>query len=194
MNRLVLVLLLCVGMLLPLSAFAQNNSDNLNHGEIGVFFNYTRLEHANANMYGVGGRLGFNVHPNVQLEGEMAYDFERKFNDTVTLPGGGGTATQVSPLRLVHGLFGPKFQFGTGAFRPFVTVKGGLLNFSTRTSVGGAISAIPNGDTNGVLYPGGGIEGFLGPVGIRIEAGDEIYFDNGANHNFRLAAGPQFRF
>jgi hypothetical protein len=99
-----------------------------------------------------------------------------------------------SKLRLVHGLFGPKFDFGHGAFRPFVTVKGGLLNFSTSTSISGTFNGIPHGDTNGVLYPAGGIEGFIGWFGVRFEAGDEIYFDNGANHNFRFTAGPQFRF
>jgi hypothetical protein len=45
-----------------------------------------------------------------------------------------------------------------------------------------------------VFYPGGGVEFNAGRLGIRVEAGDEIYFDNGANHNFRLTAGPQIRF
>jgi len=31
------------------------------------------------NMFGVGGRLGFGVFPQVKLEGEVAYDFEQEF-------------------------------------------------------------------------------------------------------------------
>jgi len=45
-----------------------------------------------------------------------------------------------------------------------------------------------------VFYPAGGIEGFIGWFGVRFEAGDEMYFEDGANHNFRFTAGPQFRF
>ena len=47
---------------------------------------------------------------------------------------------------------------------------------------------------NGVFYPGGGIEFFLGPIGIRAEAGDEMYFDRGVNNNLRIAVGPTIRF
>jgi hypothetical protein len=173
------------------TVFAQNE---LNHGEIGAFANYFRLQHAKANFVGIGGRIGFNVHPNVQFEGEMAYDFERNISTDLPLPGGTPNTFVRSPLRLVHGLFGPKFQVGTGAARLFVTAKGGFLNFSENKVLSGQITGIPNGDTNGVFYPGGGIEGFVGPVGIRVEAGDEIYWSDGAHHNLRVAAGPQFRF
>lgn len=193
MKRIALVLMICAALLVTPALFAQNDSDNLNHGEIGAFFNFTRLHNADLNFYGAGGRIGFNVHPNVQLEAEGAYDWNRNFSSSITNIGG-GTTIVTSKLRLVHGLFGPKFDFGSGAFRPFVTAKGGLLNFSGSNSISGTFSGIPNGDTNGVFYPGGGIEGFIGWFGIRLEAGDEIYFDNGANHNFRFTAGPQFRF
>src|SRR5919201_1599261 len=84
------------------AAFAQN------HGEVGVFADYFKLEAAGTNNLGVGGRLGINIHPMVQLEGEMAYDFSRGFSTTVT-PTGGGTAILRSNVRIFHGLFGPKF-------------------------------------------------------------------------------------
>ena len=169
--------------------FAQGTPDK-DHGEIGAFLNVTRLHHANdTNFYGFGGRIGFNVHPNVQFEAEMAYDFSRNF--TVTTSSATSTNTN---LRLVHGLFGPKFQVGTGAFRAFVTAKGGFLNFSTNHNLTGQFNGIPNGDTNGVFYPAGGIEAYAGILGIRVEVGDEMYFDNGANHNLRITAGPQIRF
>jgi hypothetical protein len=45
-----------------------------------------------------------------------------------------------------------------------------------------------------VFYPGGGIELFAGKLGLRVEAGDEIYFDHGWNHNLRITAGPTLRF
>lgn len=189
MKRIVLVML--VALLCAPALFAQD--DELNHGTVGVFANYTRLKHADSNFFGLGGRVGFNVHPNVQFEAELAYDFERNIDEQIDL-GNGTFDTQRSPLRMIHGLFGPKFQAGTGAFRVFGTVKGGFLNFSTRRELAGQFSGIPNGDTNGVFYPGGGIEAYAGPIGVRFEVGDEIYFDDGANHNLRVTAGPQFRF
>jgi len=193
MKRNILVLMICGALMLTPALFAQNDENHLNHGEIGAFFNFTRLHHASENWYGAGGRIGFNVGSYMQLEAEGAYDWNRNYSSSITNAGGGTTIT-TSKLRLVHGLFGPKFDFGHGAFRPFVTAKGGLLNFNGSNNVTGTFNGISNGDTNGVFYPGGGIEGFIGWFGVRVEAGDEIYFDNGANHNFRFTAGPQFRF
>jgi outer membrane protein with beta-barrel domain len=188
-------LALCLAVLAP-AASAQSNDDK-NHGNFGVYFDYTRLQFAKENFFGVGGRLGINIHPHVVLEGEMAYDFER--NSTATITGVTGTTTTVrSNLRLIHGLFGPKFQT-TGPVRVFMVLKGGLLNFSTGGAVTGGtvatqIGGISDGDTNGVFYPGGGVEFNAGIFGLRLEAGDEIYFDNGANHNFKFMGGPQIRF
>ena len=169
--------------------FAQGTPDK-DHGEIGAFFNMTRLRHANnTNFYGFGGRVGFNVHPNIQFEGEMAYDFARNFTVTTN-----NVTTSTTGLRLLHGLFGPKFQIGTGAVRAFVTAKGGFLNFSTSHNLTNQINGVSGGDTNGVFYPGGGIEAYAGIFGIRAEIGDEMYFDRGANHNLRVTIGPQIRF
>jgi hypothetical protein len=95
---------------------------------------------------------------------------------------------------MVHGLFGPKLQIGTGAFRVFGTVKGGLINFSASPSFQAQISQIRDGDTDAVFYPGGGIEMYVGPLGLRAEIGDEIWFANSTNHNLRLTFGPQIRF
>ena len=182
-----------LALLLGVPALTAQNDDK-NHGELGVFANYFRLDRSNTNFVGLGGRVGFNVHPNVQFEGEMAYDFERNVSTDLPLPGGTPNTFVKSPLRIVHGLFGPKFQVGTGAARAFVTAKGGFINFSTNRSLAGQITGVPNGETNGVFYPGGGFEVYAGPIGLRIEAGDEIYFSNGAHNNLRIAAGPQIRF
>lgn len=194
MKQIVVVMLLSAMFLVVPALFAQDHdSDHLNHGEVGVFFDFNRQNDLNLNLYGVGGRVGFNIHPNIQLEAEGAYDWKRNFSTSI-IDAGGGTTIVSADRRMVHGLFGPKFDFTHGAFRPFITVKGGVLNFTYSNTVGGTFNGIPNGNTNGVLYPGGGIEGFVGWFGIRLEAGDEIYFNNGANHTFRFTGGPQFRF
>jgi hypothetical protein len=56
------------------------------------------------------------------------------------------------------------------------------------------VNNIPNGVTDAVLYPAGGIELFAGWLGLRFEVGDEIYFDHGGNNNLRVTAGPSIRF
>jgi len=188
-------LVLCLAVLAP-AASAQSN-DNKNHGNFGVYFDYTRLQFASENFFGVGARLGINVHPHVVLEGEMAYDFER--NQTASITDlTGNTTTVRSSLRLLHGLFGPKIQT-TGPVRVFAVLKGGFLNFGVSGAVTGGnftnqVSNVLSGDTNGVFYPGAGVEFNAGIFGIRLEAGDEIFFDNGANHNFKFMGGPQIRF
>lgn len=100
-------LVLCLGVMAAATS-AQTSSDDKNHGDFGVYFDYFRLEFAKLNMFGVGGRVGFNIHPAVAIEGEMSYDFERSVTQTIT--SGGITNTFRSNLRLIHGIFGPKFQ------------------------------------------------------------------------------------
>ena len=67
----------------------------------------------------------------------------------------------------------------------------GVASGSTFSS---AVAGVDTGGNYLAVYSGGGIEGFAGPVGIRVEAGDEIYFNNGARNNLRLEFGPTFRF
>jgi hypothetical protein len=170
-----------------------------NHGEVGAFAELFRLQTVTPtiNFVGVGGRAAVNIHQHVQFEAEMSYDFRRNF--TTTFSNGLTTTFVPSRLRTLTALFGPKFQTGGGALRAFVTLKGGFLNFdvsraSIPTGFTTAIGNVLTGDTNGVFYPGGGIELFAGPIGFRVEVGDEMYFDNGANNNLRVTVGPQFRF
>jgi hypothetical protein len=49
--------------------------------EIGAFADYFNLSHTTpyTNYVGLGGRVGFNVRPTVQIEAELSYDFERNF-------------------------------------------------------------------------------------------------------------------
>lgn len=167
-----------------------------NHGSIGVFADYLRLNSAGTNNIGLGGRVGFAVHPNVHLEGEIAYDFRE--SHTATIGSGLTTSTYKADFRVLHGLFGPKFQT-TGPVRFFGVLKGGFINFSISTQGAPAgftnsFGGVVDGNTHGVLYPGGGVELGAKWFAIRGEIGDEIYFANGAHNNFRLTVGPVFRF
>ena len=167
------------------------------HGEIGVFGELFRASASSLNLYGVGGRVGLNVHPNVALEAEGAYDFSQ--SNTTTLSGiGSNTTVFRSDLRATHFQFGPKFQLGTnGPVRAFLFAKGGFVRFGVTpgpVTFGAFPTQLENTDLNGTFYPGGGIEFFLGPIGIRADAGDEMYFDRGAQHNLKVTFGPSIRF
>jgi len=167
------------------------------HGEAGVFGEMFRASSSSLNLYGVGGRVGLNVHPNLALEAEGSYDFAQSNTQSLT-DISGKTTVYRSDLRATHFMFGPKFQLGTNSpIRAFLFAKGGFLRFGVTpgpVTFGTFPTQLRNTDLNGVFYPGGGIEFFLGPIGIRAEAGDEMYFDRGANNNLRIAVGPTIRF
>ncbi len=57
-----------------------------------------------------------------------------------------------------------------------------------------SVNNLRSNNVSGAVYPGAGVEGHLGPVGLRLEAGDEIYFAGGTHHNARVAFGPFIRF
>ena len=168
------------------------------HIEVGAFADYYRLSDPGAtrNFVGVGGRAAFAIRPSVQLEAEMAYDFKRNYPNTFT----NGVTTELvnTQFRTLHGFFGPKLQTGSGPFRVFVTGKVGFDNFSinNQNATAGFVNTVglTNGATYFALYPGGGIEAFAGPLGVRAEIGDDIFFNGGAHNNLRVTFGPQFRF
>jgi len=182
------------------STIPQRNDEGspYRHGEIGVFANYLRLASADdLNTVGIGANLDFNLNRHVQLEAQMAYNFER--NTTTASSTGGFTSFNRTGLRSLTGLFGPKFISGTGAWRVFGTLQGGFINFNTSnkgpvSGFVGSVNTVVDGNTHGVFYPGVGVEAFAGPVGLRLDVGDEMYFLDGAHNNLRIAAGPQFRF
>src|SRR5258708_12555859 len=144
MNRLAVLaaLVLAFAWMAPGAVAQSSGADDKNHGDFGVSFDFVRLNFAKLDLFGVGGRVGFNVHPAVAIEGEMSYDFERSTTDTIT--SGGITNTFRSNLRLIHGLFGPKIQTTKGPVRIFVVLKGGLLNFGVSGPVTGG--SFPNQD------------------------------------------------
>jgi len=176
----------------------SDNGGHLNNFEAGAFINYYRLVApmgSDTNFYGVGGRVGVNVSHHMQLEAEGAYDPEQNVSFFTTDTSGAVVLTP-SPVTVVHFMFGPKFQVGTsGPVRFFVTAKGGLINFAPRNNFAGQVNGITtSGDTFATFYPGLGFEFFAKFLGVRFEAGDEMYFDGGVNHNVYVTAGPVIRF
>ncbi len=188
----VALLLFFAGWLVPLAS-AQD------HFQVGAFADYFRLTQTNTNMAGIGGRVGYKAFSHVMLEGEMSYDFDQAFTDHCLSTGCTVTVAN-SSLKVLHGLFGPKIVAGHGAIRPFVTLKGGFVNFrldprpATFGTFTDSVNNLRANNVSGAIYPGAGVEGHLGPVGLRLEAGDEIYFAGSAHHNVRVAFGPFLRF
>jgi hypothetical protein len=171
------------------------------HGQVGVYADYLRLGQTNnSNFAGIGGRLGLNANRHLGFEGELSYDFNQVFTEGFTDPIGGTVTLQRSNLRILHGMFGPVVSTGHGPIRAFITVKGGFMNFrfdnrpATFDTFTSSVGDLRASNVNAVLYPGGGLEGHIGPIGLRLDVGDEIYFNNGAHHNLRVAFGPMIRF
>ncbi|MGB9430770.1 MAG: hypothetical protein WBQ89_00885 [Candidatus Acidiferrum sp.] len=190
-----LMLAVCCLAIIPV-AWAQEGD----HVEVGAFADYFRSNQTGTNMVGVGGRAGFGLLPYTLFEAEMSYDFNQVFSEGFTNTNGGSLTFMNTGVRTLNGLFGPKVEFGHGAVRPFVEVKGGFVNFQfdarpasfdTFTS---QVSDLRAHNWNGAVMPGGGIEAKLGPVGLRLDVGDEMYFRDGTHHNLKVMIGPVFRF
>jgi len=184
--------------LLPASgAFAQEVPDHVN---VGVFGNYVRLNDGGLNLAGLGARVSVNVFPFVQLEAESAYDFDQAFTQGFTNNGTGSVSIGRTDVRALDGPFGPKLMTNKGPVRLFVTAKGGFVNFNinngpvTFGTVGNNFEGLRGSNVYGVFYPGGGVEAFFGPIGLRFDIGDEVYFNHGGHNNLRLSFGPTIRF
>jgi hypothetical protein len=190
MNRIALIGVLAFSVAAPSWVVGQTE----NHVEVGAFADYYRYDRTSpVNFVGAGGRVGFYVNPFTSIEAEMAYDFAR--NNTFTCSNCVNTTFVTTRVRPLHGLFGPKFNLGKSKANFFVTGKVGFVNFSnSNTSVAGSISNVADGATRFAVYPGVGVEGFWGPIGLRAEVGDEVYFLGGPQNNLRVTFGPHFRF
>ena len=170
------------------------------HGQIGVGADYFRLSQTKMDFAGVGGHLSVNANRNLQLEAEMGYDFEQPLVEGFTNTGTGSVTLQRTNTRILHGLFGPKLQTSRGPLRAFLTVKGGFLNFrldprpATFSTFASSVDNLRANNVTGVFYPGAGLEAHLGPLGLRLDAGDEMYFAGGTHHNLRVEFGPIIRF
>jgi hypothetical protein len=191
MKRLVYLFILA-GWLVPLASAQETE-----HIQVGVFADYFRLGQTDTNFGGLGARVGVVAYRSLKLEGEMSYDFDQAFTerDNTTL------TVRRSGMRVLHGEFGPKVNLGERFHvHPFVTLKGGFIDFrinNAPATIGTFFSSVDNlrrNNVNGVLYPGGGLEGHFGPVGVRLDIGDEVYFNHGTHNNLRIALGPYIRF
>jgi hypothetical protein len=186
------LLLFLAGWLVPLAS-AQDRF------QVGAYGDYFHLSQTDTNMAGLGGRAGFRLMSHVMFEAEMSYDFDQGFAEHC-LSSGCIVGVANSNLKVLHGLGGFKIIGGHHAIRPFLTLKGGFVNFQLNprpASFSGFVSSVDNLRSNNVsaaLYPGAGVEGHLGPIGLRLEAGDEMYFAGTTHHNARVAFGPFLRF
>jgi hypothetical protein len=189
-------LLLCLVSCFAPFASAQDDE----HVQVGVFADYLRFHQTDNNFGGVGARASFQAYKGIKLEGQMAYDFNQAFTEGFTNTGTTAVTVQRTGLRILHGEFGPRINLGRHAIQPFVTMQGGFINFrfdnapATFGTFLSSVNGLRANDVSGVLYPGGGLQGHLGPLGLRLDIGDEIYFNHGAHHNLSVAFGPVFQF
>jgi hypothetical protein len=190
-------LFLLAGWLVPLASAQESE-----HIQVGVFADYLHVGTTDTGYGGIGARLAVKAFRSVKLEAETSYDFDQAFTERFTNPATGSITLSRSGMRVIHGEFGPKVNI-LGEFHhihPFVFAKGGFIDFrinNAPATLGTFFSSVSNLRTNnvsGVFYPGGGVEGHVGPVGLRFDIGDEIYVNNGANNNLRIAFGPYIRF
>ena len=193
--RRILLVLGCALLLVP-----AIKAQEFDHIQVGVFADYFRSNPTGTNMAGLGGRVGFSIARHLKLEAQMGYDFNQVFTEGFTNTGGGTVSFQSTGVRTLHGSFGPKLELGHGAFHPFLFAKGGFVNyffdgrnasFDTFTS---SVQHLRANNVNPEFLPGGGVEGHIGPVGIRLDAADEMVFNHGTHHNLAVTFGPYIRF
>lgn len=189
-------ILFVLGGCLVTEAFAQSENE---HVQVGVFADYFRLSQTDSNLVGIGGRASVIGYKRLKFEAEAAYDFSRAFTEGQSDANGTLSIVRTN-VRLIHGLFGPRINLGVHNIQPFVTIKGGGMAFRldnapvTFGTFGHNVGNLRVNSVSPVLYPGGGLEGHIGPIGLRADVGDEIYFNHGAHHNLRVTFGPVFRF
>lgn len=187
-----LAVLLCL-------SFAQVRAQS--RMEAGLLLDYLDVSQTQTPNFGLGGRFGYRLHPHVMLEGELAYDYGVNFNELyVDVTNGKTAAIARTSIGVTEGLFGPMLEPTHRHFRPFVTLKGGFVDFRLSPSLVpysnlvSSVLDIRTSNLNAALYPGAGAEASLGPVGLRLEFGDLIYFNNGGHNNLRITFGPIVRF
>jgi len=169
--------------------------------EVGIFLDSLDISQTSTNNLGLGARFGYRVHSRVMLEGELAYDYGLNFDEAYrNITSGDIVAIAHTSIGVTHGLFGPMIQPAHGHLRPFATLKAGFIDFRLSTSllpysdVVSSVFGLRTSSVNAALYPAGGLEASLGPVGLRFEMGDEVYFNHGAHNNLRITFGPIVRF
>ena len=194
MRRPILLLALLFGAALS-AARAQSRM------EAGMYVDYLGVSQTQTPNFGLGARFGYRAHRHVMLEGELAYDYGVNFHELyVNVANGNAAAVGNASIGVTDGLFGPMLEPVRGHLRPFVTLKGGFIDFRLSpsllpySSLSSSITGLRTSNLNGALYPGGGAEASLGPLGLRLELGDLMYFNQGAHNNLRITFGPILRF
>ncbi|HEY7352802.1 MAG TPA: hypothetical protein VH596_08545 [Terriglobales bacterium] len=171
------------------------------HVEIGGFGDYTNTSVTSfpQNAFGLGARIDINMHRLLQAEFETAYDV--KHANFVLAASPGNAILTESKLGILHLNGGLKLQTRGGSF--FLFAKGGVNWYDperTQTTISGMpittsfAAASPNSFTQAIFYPGGGIGFHAGPLGIRLDVGDEIYWSDKVHNNLRVTFGPTIRF
>lgn len=169
--------------------------------EAGLFLDYLSVSQTETDNVGLGARFGYRVHGGVMLEGELAYGYGVNFREVYRdLASGDVRAIERTSIGVTDGLFGPMFEPAHGHLRPFASLKAGFVDFRLSPSLlpySGVVSSvlgIRTSTLNAALYPAGGAEASLGPLGLRLEFGDAVYFNDGAHNNLRITFGPIVRF
>jgi hypothetical protein len=189
-------ILCCLFLALGFAATASAQD----HGTFGIYGDYTRISQTGTDMAGIGGRLGVNLASHLALEAQMTYDFSQVFNESFRNALNGTVSVQQSNIRLLQGLFGPTLETAHGPVRFFVTAKGGFIDFLfdprpvSFNTFASSVANLRSHNVNGVFYPGAGAEIRLWHIGLRLEAGDDMYFNNGIHHNLRVMGGPFISF
>ncbi len=198
-KRFALYFALAICMSVP-AALAQTSSPSYRY-EAGIFAEDFRLGRVDPklDMPGVGARIALFPEGPIQLEVEMSYDFAQTF--TTSWTNGFTTDSLTTHLRVLRGLGGMKFDKRLSKqIRAFAAVKVGFLDFTSSTpnirqGFTNPLTPITGGGTDFVVYPGGGLEYSFGRLGLRLDVGDDLYFDHGHRYNnIRATFGPTFRF
>lgn len=190
-------LLLLTGWIVPLASAQETE-----HVQVGIFADYLRLSETDQNFGGLGARVGFVAYKNLKFEAEMSYNFTQTFTENFTDTATGTITTQRTNVRILHGEFGPKVNLSPEYwhFHPFLFAKGGFMDrriSNAPATIGtffSSVDTLRTDNVSAVFYPGGGLEGRVGPLGLRLDVGDEINFASGAHHNLRVTFGPYIRF
>lgn len=190
-----LYLLVLASFLSP-TVFAQS----LDHINVGVYGSFFHLSDSDIDLGGLGARVSVRVFPMVMLEAESTYNFESAFSQGFN-DANGTVAVSRSHVRSLDGLFGPKINVPWKDVHLFVTAKGGFINFNLNsnpsaniTTVSSTFRGLNGSNVFGVFYPGGGAEAVWGPLGLRVDIGDEIFYNNGGHSNLLISFGPTIRF
>lgn len=168
--------------------------------QAGVFADYFRSGATGTNMFGIGGRVGGQILPHTTLEGELSYDFNRAFVNPFTEVSGGSVSYITSGVKTLQGFVGPRVTYEHGRIHPFAELKVGFVNYEFNntlgyTSVSNQVENLRNQNVNPAILLGGGLEGKIaGPVRLRMDVGDQMYFNHGAQQGLKVTVGPYVRF